>query len=156
MGLQWLEVQRGNMKQPAHQIGEHRPVVLVVDDNAAIRDMLSWALELNGYEPVVATEGQEALDWIDNAAREGRYPDVILLDLAMPGMDGDTFLRHLQIRWEATRPLPIIVIITADTSGSAKANLLVQHVIVKPFRVSELLDVLRTLMAERLPTQNHP
>lgn len=142
------------MEQPVHQIGEYRPVVLVVDDNAAIRDMLSWALELNGYEPAVATEGQEALDWIDNAAREGRYPDVILLDLAMPGMDGDTFLRHLQIRWEATRPLPLIVIITADTSGSAKADLPVRHVIVKPFHVSELINVLRTLMAERLPTQN--
>jgi len=143
------------MAQP-HQIGEYRPLVLVVDDNAAIRDMVSWALELNGYEPAVASEGREALQWIDDTAREGRYPDVILLDLAMPGMDGDTFLRHLQMRWEATRPLPIIVILTADTSGSAKANLLVQHVIVKPFHMSELAHILRTLTAEHLPTQNRP
>jgi two-component system chemotaxis response regulator CheY len=144
------------MEQLVDQIGEYRPVVLVVDDNAAIRDMLSWALELNGYEPAVATEGQEALDWIDNAAREGRYPDVILLDLAMPGMDGDTFLRHLQVRWEAARPFPVIVIVTAHTSGSVKTDVPVQHVIVKPFHVSELVNILHTLMAERLPTQKHP
>src|SRR5260221_12529383 len=89
------------MKQPLRQSAGHLPIVLVVDDNAAIRDMVSWALELDGYEPAEAAEGQEALAWIDNAAREGRYPSVILLDLAMPGMDGGTFLQRLQARWEA-------------------------------------------------------
>src|SRR5256885_15954774 len=91
----------------------HQHIILVVDDNSAIRDMVSWALELDGYEPAEAAEGYEALAWMDSASREGRYPDVILLDIAMPGMDGQSFLDRLQAQWESNRPLPAIVVITA-------------------------------------------
>ena len=122
-----------------------QPIVLVVDDNPAIRDMVSWALELDGYEPAEAAEGYEALAWMDNAAREGRYPDVILLDLAMPGMDGSAFLEQLRTQWEAAHPLPSIVVITAGITDADPASLGVDQVIVKPFHVRDLLDVIRKL-----------
>jgi two-component system chemotaxis response regulator CheY len=131
-------------KSHNHSDGRH-PIVLVVDDNPAIRDMVSWALELDGYQPAEAAEGYEALAWIANAAREGRYPDVILLDLAMPGMDGQTFLERLQNQWDALRPRPAIIVITAGITGSGADSLSVDHVIVKPFHVRELLDVVRKL-----------
>ena len=124
--------------------GPH-PIVLVVDDNPAIRDMVSWALELDGYEPAEAAEGYEALAWIDNAAREGRYPNVILLDLSMPIMDGGAFLEKLRTQWGTAHPLPSIVIITAGINGPDAATLGVDHVIVKPFHVRHLLDVIRKL-----------
>lgn len=123
-----------------------QPVVLVVDDNSAIRDMVSWALELEGYEPAEAAEGQEALDWIHSAAREGHYPAVILLDMAMPGMDGYTFLERLRKRWEVAHPLPKIVIITAGTHGPDAGSLGVDQIIVKPFHVRDLLDAVRQLI----------
>ena len=123
----------------------HHPIVLVVDDNPAIRDMVSWALELDGYEPAEAAEGNEALAWMDNAAREGRYPDVILLDLAMPGMDGSAFLQQLRTQWEAAHPLPSIVVITAGVTDADPASLGVDQVIVKPFHVRDLLNVIRKL-----------
>ncbi|MBA2396407.1 MAG: response regulator [Ktedonobacteraceae bacterium] len=129
--------------QPSH--GGHQPVVLVVDDNPAIRDMVSWALELDGYEPAEASEGQEALDWIDSALREGRYPSVILLDLAMPGMDGLSFLKRLYQQWEVVHPMPAVVVITAGTDSPDAEALGVQQVIVKPFHVRDLLDVVRML-----------
>ncbi len=124
---------------------ERQPVVLVVDDNPAIRDMVSWALELDGYEPAEAAEGQEALDWIDSAAREGRYPTVILLDLAMPGVDGKTFLERLQAQWDSPRQLPAIIVITAATNGPDARSLGVERVILKPFHVRDLLDLIRNL-----------
>jgi two-component system chemotaxis response regulator CheY len=133
------------MERPQLSDGERQPIVLVVDDNPAIRDMVSWALELDGYEPAEASEGQEALDWIDSALREGRYPSVILLDLAMPGMNGITFLKELYRQWEITHPLPAIVVITAGTDSPDAEVLGVQQVIVKPFHVRDLLDVVRTL-----------
>jgi two-component system chemotaxis response regulator CheY len=133
------------MERPQLSDRERQPVVLVVDDNPAIRDMVSWALELDGYEPAEASEGQEALDWIDSALREGRYPSVILLDLAMPGMNGITFLKELYQQWEITHPLPAIVVITAGTDCPDAEVLGVQQVIVKPFHVRDLLDVVRTL-----------
>ena len=126
----------------------HAPVVLVVDDNSSIRDMVSWALELDGYEPAEATEGQEALDWLDNAAREGCYPAVILLDLAMPGMGGRLFLEHLQDQWQGYRvsyPRPAIVVITAGPTVAGTENLVVDRIVAKPFHVRDLLDVVRTL-----------
>ncbi len=135
------------MKKIVDRANGQHPIVMVVDDNPAIRDMVSWALELDGYEPVEAAEGQEALTWMDNAACEGRYPAVILLDLTMPGMDGGTFLDRLQDRWEASCPLPAIVIITAATSDPVKEDLPIRHVIVKPFHVRDLLDIVRSLVS---------
>ncbi len=121
------------------------PIVLVVDDNPAIRDMVSWALELDGYEPAEAAEGHEALAWIDNSSREGRYPSVILLDLAMPGMDGSTFLDRLRAQWNEGFPLPSIIVITAGTTTTDLHNLNVAKVIVKPFHVRDLLDLIRQM-----------
>lgn len=123
----------------------HHPIVLVVDDNPAIRDMVSWALELDGFEPAEASEGYEALAWIDNAAREGSYPEVILLDLAMPLLDGKAFLERLRAQWGTAHPFPSIVVITAGITGPGVATLVVDHVIVKPFHVRDLLNVIRKL-----------
>ncbi len=122
-----------------------QPIILVIDDNPAIRDMVSWALELDGYEPAEAAEGQEALDWISNAAREGRYPSVILLDLTMPGMDGNEFLRCLHYQWEAAHPLPAVVVITARKENPDATRLGVAEIIVKPFHVRDLLDAVHRL-----------
>ena len=124
---------------------QQRAVVLVVDDNAAIRDMVSWALELDGFEAAEVADGQEALAWMDNAAREGRYPSVILLDLAMPRMDGDTFLLSLQNQWEKARPVPPIIIITAAQETTKFPPKHVNQVIIKPFHVRDLLDAVHEL-----------
>jgi two-component system, chemotaxis family, chemotaxis protein CheY len=123
-----------------------RSIVLVVDDNAAIRDMVSWALELDGYEAAEAAEGREALAWMDNAAREGRYPAVILLDLYMPGMDGDAFLQQLQAQWEKANPMPAIVLITASQNAPGLSHIHANQVIIKPFHVRDLLDTVRDLI----------
>jgi CheY-like chemotaxis protein len=104
-------------------------------------------LELDGYEPAEASEGQEALDWMHHAAREGRYPSVILLDLAMPGMDGKSFLNNLHAQWEPVHPLPSIVVITAAVKGTDASQLGVEQVVTKPFHVRDLLDIVRRLSA---------
>jgi CheY-like chemotaxis protein len=127
----------------------HQPVVLVVEDNPAIRDMVSWALELDGYEPAEAAEGQEALNWMSNAAREGRYPSVILLDLSMPGMDGNAFLECLCEQWKLhslSHPRPAIIVITAGTGSPAAESLGVEQVMIKPFHVRDLLDIVGQLV----------
>ncbi len=129
-----------------NQLHHQRSVVLIVDDNAAIRDMVSWALELDGFEAAEVADGQEALAWMDNAAREGRYPSLILLDLSMPRMDGDTFLQRLQQQWEKARPIPPIVIITAAQNTPKLPRSHVHQVIIKPFHVRVLLDAVRDLV----------
>jgi CheY-like chemotaxis protein len=136
------------MTQPAYSSEGNSPVVLIVDDNAAIRDMVSWALELDGYEAAEAAEGQEALDWIDDAAREGRHPAVILLDLAMPGMDGSSFLNQLHTSWSTFHiayPMPVVVAITANAASFDAKSLGVERIVIKPFHLRDILDLVRVL-----------
>jgi DNA-binding response OmpR family regulator len=133
------------MKQiPLHASNGNRPVVLIVDDNSAIRNMVSWALELDGIEPAEAMDGKAALEWLQNAAREGRIPSVILLDLAMPGMDGAAFLQSVRDLWRAY--FPPVIVITANAEVADAKTLGVAHVIVKPFHVRDLLAVVRKLL----------
>lgn len=85
--------------------------VLVVDDHAATREPLARLLRYEGYETAGAANGAEALRALD-AAR----PDVVLLDLMMPKMDGLGFLEAVR-REERYRHLPVIVM-TAVPEGS--------------------------------------
>src|SRR5438067_13891350 len=87
--------------------------ILVIDDEAAIRDSLRMTLEYDGYEFVGAATGQEGLAL---AEREG--PDLVLLDVKMPGMDGLEVMDRLRARNDA---LPIVGISGHGTIRSAGA-----------------------------------
>jgi len=80
------------------------PRILIVDDQAAVRDELAYALEFNGFRTVQAADGMAAL-----AALEEGDVDVMLLDIKLPGMDGLQVLDELRQRGEAG-DVPVIVI----------------------------------------------
>jgi two-component system chemotaxis response regulator CheY len=104
--------------------------VLVVDDDASIRELLSTALEDDGYEVVPAKNGQDAL-----SVCERWRPDVIVLDLMMPVMDGWTFAKRMRERDD----IPIVVLSAAnDLERHAKA-LGAAEVVGKPFDLDQLL-----------------
>lgn len=81
---------------------QRRPRVLVVDDDAALRRVCATVLGLDGYEVIEAANGQEALDLARTAA-----PDVILLDISMPVLDGFGVAAALRAD-ERTRALPFV------------------------------------------------
>lgn len=105
--------------------------ILVVDDDADIRDLLVSVLKDDGYEAVAARNGREALDVLE------RWPaDVVVLDLMMPIMDGWTFAERLREKKVQT---PIVVISAAtDVRGHAQ-RLGVAEVLAKPFDIDALL-----------------
>jgi len=72
-----------------------RRPVLIVEDNPETRDVIQRVLEISGYEAAAATDGLEAIDFL-RAATDDALPEVILLDLRMPNMDGWTFLEALR------------------------------------------------------------
>ncbi len=121
-----------------------RPLVLVVDNTVAIRDMLSYLLRLKGYQPVCKANGQEALEWIENALRIGQFPSVILLDLLMPVMNGSTFLEHLRARWDAPFPIPPILLLTVQVGNHD--HLGCDDVLFKPFHIKDLWERLDRLV----------
>jgi two-component system response regulator MprA len=91
--------------------------VLVVDDDRDIRDVLTDALEAEGYTVVTAADGQEALDWLRSGAAR---PCVILLDLMMPRMDGIQFRTELLNHSEFA--LIPVVVLSADPSAIVAAR----------------------------------
>ena len=123
-----------------------RPLVLVIDDQPAIQDMLSWMLFFNGYQTVCTTHGQEALEWMKNALHTGRYPAVILLDLFMPVMNGASFLNCLRAYWDAPTPIPPIILLTVDKSNHD--DLACNDVLLKPFRMNDLSERLRRIIGK--------
>ena len=78
--------------------------ILVVDDDEGVRDSIAMTLEYEGYECIFARSGQEGLDKIASEC-----PDLVLLDIKMPGMDGLELLRRLR---DGGDVLPVIVILS--------------------------------------------
>ncbi len=111
-----------------------RRTVLVVDDDELVREALSLALELEGYDTVRAADGIDAL----LALRTGARPDVILLDLEMPVMPGWEF-RERQLADPALADIPVVVVSSSLRQVSADRRLR------KPFDLDVLLRTVREL-----------
>lgn len=120
---------------------EKRPLVLVIEDHPATQKVISYMLLFQGYQPVCVTNGQEALEWIEDAVRTEQYPTAILLDLFMPVMDGSRFLACLRDRWQAPVPLPPTILLTVDQGNHD--SLACTDVLLKPFHVKELMASLK-------------
>lgn len=91
--------------------------ILVVDDDPDIREALGGVLELAGYDVVSFGDARAALDWLDH----GGLPDLVLLDLMMPGMNGWEFRAELDARPEL-HELPVVVLSGAHEGSDLRAN----------------------------------
>jgi two-component system, chemotaxis family, chemotaxis protein CheY len=111
---------------------EHR-TVLIVDDNTDLRTSLADVLELEGWHTVQATDGADAL----RALEREDAPDVIVLDLLMPVMDGRQFLSALRAN-PSRAGMPIVVM----TGTVPRDDLGVAAVLEKPFELAPFLDLL--------------
>ena len=87
-----------------------RPFILVVDDEHDLREVLTEILSSDGYLVASSHNGVDALEQLDAAVR---LPDLILVDLMMPVMDGASFLRSLSERGGAQARIPVIVLSAA-------------------------------------------
>lgn len=108
--------------------------ILIVDDEPDFVSMVKMRLEANNYDVVEASDGMEGL----SKAVEER-PDVILLDIMMPGKDGYTMLRELKLK-EEVKGTPVIVITAKPGMGDLFRVEGVEDYIVKPFETEDLLS----------------
>jgi CheY-like chemotaxis protein len=109
--------------------------VLVVDDQEDARISLTEILEMEGYVVDTAGDGQEALDHL----RAGPLPDVMLLDLMMPGMNGWE-LRRRQLADPHLVTVPVVVVSGADLSEQKHSWLKAAGYFVKPIQIDQLLE----------------
>ncbi len=115
-------------------------MLLVVDDQPAIRQLLAEALESEGFAVIVASNGYEAVD----IARRQK-PELILLDLKMPGLGGLEALREIR-RFSPSVPV-ILVTAYGELSGLGEAGGLgIRRLIIKPFDLDEVRSVVRSVL----------
>ena len=128
-----------------------RPLVLVVEDEAAIATMLRYNLEKQGYRVSEASDGQEALTRIQE-----QQPDIVLLDWMLPLMSGIEVCRQIRRR-PSTRDLPVIMVTarTEDQDAVRGLNTGADDYITKPFNMEALLARMRALLrrANAVPTK---
>jgi two-component system response regulator MprA len=126
-------------------VTESRPRVLVVDDDRAVRDSLRRSLEFNGYEVVLAADGAEGL-----VAVGSQHPDVVVVDVMMPRLDGIETTRALRA---AGNDVPILVLTARDAVGDRVEGLDAgaDDYLTKPFALEELLARLRALLRRVVP-----
>jgi CheY-like chemotaxis protein len=124
---------------PGRASAAERGRLLLVEDDADIRDTLSDVLSWEGYEVLTAANGREALELL----RGGTGVDAILLDLMMPIMSGWEF-RRVQLDDPALAGIPCVVL-SASAPGPARPD----RYFAKPFGIEDLLGALVELLAPR-------
>jgi two-component system, OmpR family, KDP operon response regulator KdpE len=123
--------------------------ILIIDDETQIRRALDINLRAHGYEIILAATGEEGLK---EAAAS--IPDLVLLDLGLPGLDGVDVIRGLR-GWTS---VPIIVLSArhADVSKVAALDAGADDYITKPFSINELLARLRASLRRHQPSPDEP
>jgi two-component system response regulator MprA len=127
---------------------ETRPRVLVVDDDRAVRESLRRSLEFNGYDVSQAADGAEALAGLS----AGASPDVVVMDVMMPRLDGIETTKALR---KAGHDVPILVLTARDAVGDRVEGLDAgaDDYLTKPFALQELLARLRALLRRIAPLE---
>jgi len=147
----WLESSRpasGGFMLPEDRQsdGSERPRILVVDDEQAVRDLLSKTLTMADYDVDSADDGPSAIEKM----RAVQY-DLLITDLKMPGMDGLSVIREAR---KLSADLRVIIITGYSTEASAieAINLGVSGYLTKPFRLPRILAAAARALGEPVPT----
>ncbi|MDC0679096.1 response regulator [Sorangium atrum] len=111
--------------------------ILVAEDDDDLRELVAMMLSVEGFHVQTARHGQEALERIGE-----HMPDLIVLDMKMPVMDGRTFAREFQIRYG--RSVPIMVLTAAEHAALRAQEIGAAGWIAKPFHCDQLVRMVRS------------
>ena len=116
--------------------------ILIVDDSESIREVVSFTLENEGFEVLIANDGTDALKFLD-----GREIDMIITDLHMPEMDGIPLIKHVR-EMEAYQRIPILFLTTeSQTAKKMEAKEAgATGWIIKPFVPAKLIAALQKVL----------
>jgi chemosensory pili system protein ChpA (sensor histidine kinase/response regulator) len=133
------------LKSAAPTPTDDRPLALVVDDSITVRRVMERFLERNGMRVVTARDGIDAISVLQDAK-----PQIILLDIEMPNMDGYEFAKHVR-NDERVSDVPIIMITSrvGDKHRARAIEIGVNDYLGKPYQDEQLLDAIRRLLDEQ-------
>ena len=118
--------------------------VLLVEDDPDIRDIVQDVLEAEGYDVVPASHGRQALEFL-TGARESEKPDLVILDMMMPLVDGRHVLEAIRNN-QSLSSVPVVVMSAVAHEKPVGAAAFLR----KPFSLDTLFDAVHTLVDERL------
>ena len=119
--------------------------VLIVEDETSMREMLSILLEDNGFEVLSSSNGFEGLNLVKK-----KRPDIIILDIVMPGMSGYMVAKNIQSDPE-TRNIPIILLTaTANVAGNIMLEMPTRYRLRKPFNPDDLLNTIHSIVKQNV------
>ncbi|MCP4356518.1 MAG: response regulator [Chloroflexi bacterium] len=120
------------------------PSILIVDDEALTRNLLRLMLERDGFEVAEAEDGEQALEVVQT-----QLPDVVIMDVMMPNMDGFTACQHLRNQPETVN-LPIILLSARTQIEAVRAGLQAgaDRYMTKPISKPELINTISELLTE--------
>ena len=123
--------------------------ILVVDDVRMIRHLVKVNLELEGYKVVEAENGKEALERIEEAK-----PDLILLDVIMPFLDGFQVLKRLR-QDEQTQSIPVVMLTTCNEEADQIKSweIGISEYVSKPFNPNALVSLVNRVLSESCSTK---
>jgi two-component system, OmpR family, KDP operon response regulator KdpE len=123
-----------------------KPLILLIEDDHQIRRFLRTSLGVQGYELIEAETGNDGL-----ALAASRVPDVVLLDLGLPDLEGIEVIRRLR-EWSS---MPIIILSARGQERDKVANLDAgaDDYLTKPFGMAELLARIRVALRRKLPVE---
>lgn len=135
-------VKHGHDQRDSYRYSDTRRLIMIVDDSVTVRKVTSRLLERQGYDVVTAKDGVDAIEQLENVK-----PDLMLLDIEMPRMDGfevTNLVRHHEVH----KQLPIIMITsrTGEKHRERAFSLGVTHYMGKPFQEAELLNNIESLL----------
>ena len=114
--------------------------ILVVDDEKSVRDLLHSFLKAIGYQAIMASNGEEAIE-----LAKSESPNAILLDVKMPGIDGVETCRRLRAE-EQTRYIPVIMVTAFGTTETEATDAGADDLINKPFKLTDLAVRVKSLL----------
>ena len=131
------------MKHTFSSVAPVLPKVLIVDDQEDARWVLTNLVRMAGFEPLVATNGEDALICVRQ-----KSPTVVLLDVGLPGMDGFEVLSQIKIR---DRTMPVIMVTangkTQDAARAVRAG--AWDYVSKPFKNEDIVHTVRSAIDDR-------
>ena len=124
--------------------------VLIADDEAAVLEIMARKVASAGFEVITASDGKEAWERI-----QSEHPDVVILDLIMPHMDGFGVLSQLRTNPLSAKWVPVIIVSAMDEMQDMHKsfNLQADHYLVKPCQIEDILKAIK-LMISLIPLRN--
>jgi len=117
--------------------------IAVLEDEPSLSEMMKMMLERSGYQVVICENGREAMDFLEN-----EKPDLVLLDVMLPGMDGSEIAKEMS-NSAALSETPIIVVSALEESGGLFRGITqVREFCPKPFTISGLTGAVKRVLGE--------